>query len=109
RKGAGPIDAAFNIEGYTTEVIIPADSPIAGKTVRELEKAGEDEIEVIALLRSAQRTIEPSGKVVLKADDIVILQGEPAALERIVGLEKLKLARDAMTHQMDTPTDEIGV
>jgi di/tricarboxylate transporter len=46
--------------------------------------------------------------VVIKAGDILILQGEPTALERIVALEKLKLTRDHK-QDVDTPTDEVGV
>ena len=38
RKGAASMDAAFNIEGYTTEAAIPEDSPLVGKTVGELER-----------------------------------------------------------------------
>jgi di/tricarboxylate transporter len=109
RKGAAPIEAAFNLEGYTTEVVVPEESPIAGQTVHDLEQAGEDEVEVIALLRRGQRQIAPGGKVVVRAGDIVILQGEPSALERLVGLEKLKLARHDVTLGVDTPSDEIGV
>ena len=109
RKAAATMDAAFNIEGYTTEAVIPADSPMAGKTVSALEEAGENEIEVVTLMRGRDRRHEPNGNTVLKADDIVILQGEPAALERVVGLEKLKLTRDDKSHAIDSPTDEIGV
>ena len=45
----------------------------------------------------------------IKAGDILILQGEPAALERIVALEKLKLTRDDKANELDAPRDEIGV
>jgi di/tricarboxylate transporter len=109
RKGAVSMDAAFNIEGYTTEVTVPEDSPAAGVTVKALEELGENEIEVITLLRGVTRRYEPAGNVVIKAGDILILQGEPAALERIVALEKLKLAREGKSHEIDTPSDEIGV
>jgi len=109
RKGAASMDAAFNIEGYTTEVTVPEDSPAAGVTVKALEELGENEIEVITLLRGVTRRYEPAGNVVIKAGDILILQGEPAALERIVALEKLKLTRAGKGHEIDTPSDEIGV
>ena len=109
RKGAVTMNAAFNIEGYTTEAAIPADSPIVGKSVSALEEAGENEIEVVTLMRGSDRRHDPNGNIVLKADDIVILQGEPIALERVVGLEKLKLIRDDKDHALDSPTDEIGV
>jgi di/tricarboxylate transporter len=109
RKGAGSIDAAFNIEGYTTEVTVPEGSPAAGITVKALEELGEGEIEVITLLRGRARRYEPAGNLVIKPGDILILQGEPAALERIVALEKLKLTREGKSHEIDTPSDEIGV
>ena len=48
------MDAAFNLEGYTTEVTVPEDSPAAGITVKTLEDLGEGEIEVITLLRGGR-------------------------------------------------------
>jgi di/tricarboxylate transporter len=109
RKGAVSMDAAFNLEGYTTEVTVPEDSPAAGITVKALEDLGEDEVEVITLLRGRSRRYEPAGNVVIKPGDILILQGEPAALERIVALEKLQLTREGKNHEIDMPRDEIGV
>src|SRR3990172_1836186 len=109
RKGVVSMEAAFNLEGYTTEVTVPEDSPAAGVTVKALEELGENEIEVITLLRGVTRRYEPAGNVVIKAGDILILRGEPAALERIVALEKLRLTREGKSHEIDTPSDEIGV
>ena len=109
RKGAASMDAAFNLEGYTTEVTVPEDTPAAGITVKALEDLGEGEIEVITLLRGGSRRHEPAGNVVIKPGDILILQGEPAALERIVALEKLELTREGKSHEIDAPSDEIGV
>ena len=109
RRGAASMDAAFNLEGYTTEVTVPEDSPAADVTVKALEDLGEGEIEVITLLRGDRRRHEPAGNVVIRPGDILILQGEPAALERIVALEKLELTREGKSHEIDTPSDEIGV
>ena len=109
RKGAASMDAAFNLEGYTTEVTVPEDSPAAGVTVKALEELGEGETEVITLIRGGTRRYEPAGNVVIKSGDILILQGEPTALERIVALEKLRLTREGKSHEIDAPSDEIGV
>ncbi len=109
RKGSISMDAAFNLEGYTTEVTVPDGSPAAGLTVKALEELGEGEVEVITLLRGPIRRYEPAGNIVIKPDDVLILQGEPGALERIVALEKLRLTRDGKTHEIDAPGDEIGV
>ena len=109
RKGATSVDAAFKLEAYTTEVTVPDNSPASGVTVSALEALGENEIEVLTLLRSGIRRHDPAGNVVIKAGDILILQGEPAALERVVVLEKLELAREGKIHAADTPRDEIGI
>jgi len=109
RKGVVSMDAAFNLEDYTTEATVPEDSPAAGLTVKAVEDLGENEIEVISLVRRSLRRPEPAGNMLIKAGDILILRGEPAALERIVVLEKLKLTRDDKGEERDTPSDEIGV
>ena len=109
RKGAVSMDAAFNLEGYTTEVTVPEDSPAANVTVKALEELGENEIEVITLLRGRSRRYEPAGNAQIKAGDILILRGEPQALERIVALEKLQLLRGEKPQEQDTPSAQIGV
>jgi len=109
RKGAASMNAAFNLEGYTTEVSVPENSEFAGKTVKDLEALSDNEVEVLAILRRRQRNSSPSGGVKLRGGDIIILQGEPKALERIVGAAKLRLVRDEVSKETDTPSDDIGV
>jgi di/tricarboxylate transporter len=109
RKSAASMDTAFNLEGYATEVMVPEDSPAAGVTVKALEELGEGEIEVITIIRGATRRYEPPGNMVIKPGDILILQGAPASLERVVALEKLQLTREGKSHEIDTPSDEIGI
>jgi len=109
RKGAVSMDVAFKLEGYTTEVTVPEDSPAADITVKALENLGEGDIEVIALLRGTTRHFDPAGHSIIKSGDVLILRGEPAALERIVALEKLTLIRDDKSKERDTPTDDVGI
>lgn len=109
RKGAVSMDIAFKLEGYTTEVTVPADSPAADITVKALEDLGEGEVEVIALIRGPKRRFDPAGNSIIKTDDVLILRGEPSALERIVALEKLTLLRDEESKERDTPSDDVGI
>jgi len=62
RKAAATIEAAFNLEGYTTEVDVPEGSALAGKTVADLETMSEDEVEVIMIVRGRGRRYAPSGQ-----------------------------------------------
>jgi di/tricarboxylate transporter len=109
RKGQVSMDAAFNFEGYTTEVIVPEDSPLVAKTVADLKKLSEDDVEVLMLLRNRNRRYGPQDDMEIKANDILLLEGEPDLLHRLVGEAKLKLMRDENDQESDTPTDDIGV
>ncbi|MEN3385766.1 MAG: hypothetical protein V7608_5810 [Hyphomicrobiales bacterium] len=109
RKAAATIEAAFNLEGYTTEVDVPEGSALAGKTVADLETMSEDEVEVIMIVRGRGRRHAPGGSAELKAGDILLLEGEPEALERVVGRAGLKLVHDAKGRDKDTPSDQVGV
>lgn len=109
RKGQVSMDAAFNFEGYTTEVIVPEDSPLVAKTVADLKKMAEDDVEVLMLLRNRNRRYDPPDSMEIQADDILLLEGEPDLLHRLVGEAKLELMRDENDQESDTPTDDIGV
>lgn len=108
RKGQASMDTAFNIEGYTTEVMVPEDSEIVGKTVGDLMKLAEDEVDVLMILRGHSPRHGPRKNATFKAGDILLLEGEPDVLERVVGQAKLKLARDEK-EEKETPHDDIGV
>ena len=94
RKGVASMDAAFGGEGYTAEAAVPEDSPAAGKTVAEVEALGEGEVEIATIIRERFRRYTPSDNWTLNAGDVLLLEGEPSALERVVAQARLKLASD---------------
>lgn len=108
RKGAAQMDAAFNIEGYTTEARLPAASPLAGKTVADLEALSEGEVAVTTIIRERFRRYVPASHWTLYAEDVLLLQGEPAALERLVARANLELLATDEAPQ-DAAADDVGV
>src|SRR5690606_39538978 len=94
RKGTASMDAAFKIEDYTAEARVPEDSPSVGKTVAELEALGDGEVSVATIIRERYRRYTPADHWALNAGDLLLLQGEPGALEKVVAQGKLELAGD---------------
>jgi di/tricarboxylate transporter len=92
RKGGSAAEAAFRIENYTTEAALAEASPMVGKTVGDLEELRDGEVTVTAIIRENFRRYAPSSHWILYPDDVLILQGEQAALERVVARAKLQLA-----------------
>src|SRR5687768_7552319 len=83
RQAAPGLGEAIDIRDYVTEARVKEDSEIAGQTVSELRKQADQEVAVTAVVRD-EKTTAPRPDMVLQANDIVLLQGDPAALERAV-------------------------
>jgi di/tricarboxylate transporter len=90
RQAAPGLGEAIDIRDYVTEARVKEDSEIAGQTVGELRKQSDQEVRVTAVVRD-EKTAVPSPNMKLKPNDIVLLQGEPAALERVVARSDLEL------------------
>ena len=108
RKAAATSEAAFDITDYVTEVRIPSGSPIAGTTIGDFEALVESEVTVTAIIRNGFRK-RPNSRSILKDGDVILLEGEPAALERAVVKSKVELARQHRPPDAEQSTDDIAV
>ncbi len=91
RRGQPSPEKRFTIADYTTEARLPANSELVGKTVGELETAVDHVVVVTAILREQTHRYVPRSHWVLYADDILVLQGDPAALQPLIDQGRLSL------------------
>jgi di/tricarboxylate transporter len=108
RQAAPGLGEAIDIRDYVTEARVKEDSDIAGQTVGELRKQADQEVRVTAIVRD-EKTAVPSPNTKLQPNDIVMLQGEPAALERAVARSDLELEGENRLSRTEAKSDEIGV
>ncbi len=83
RRAAATIGEALNISDYTTEATVLEGSTPVGITIAKFIAECDNEVEVNALLRHGLRS-EPSTDTVIAAGDVLILSGDPDALERAI-------------------------
>jgi di/tricarboxylate transporter len=108
RSGSPTLGEAVDIHDYVTEGRVLHESAIAGKTMADLREAVGQEVLVTAIVRDGQRT-SPLPDMVMRDKDIVLLQGEPAALEHAVARTGLALAGQHRTARQEKEThDETG-
>src|SRR5262249_20219228 len=81
----------FKNEGLTSEAALPENSPLVGKSVADLEALGDGEVTVAGIIRELSHRYVPRANWTLYANDILVLQGDPTALQPIVDQAKLKL------------------
>lgn len=95
RRGASGMDAAFNLESYTAEANVPANSAVIGRTVADLEAMAEGDVQVAMVIRERFRRFPPRPDSLVREDDLLLLRGEPSDLDRLVGRANLELAGSA--------------
>lgn len=93
----GSIKEAIDIQNYVTEARVVEDSSFLGKTVADLLKLGASEAVITSILRNRAHRITPFPDVKLEVDDILIIEGTPEALDRMVGEAKLSVTGDRET------------
>jgi di/tricarboxylate transporter len=109
RRAAASLDEAVDIKDYVTEAKVTAESEIVGQTVADIHKLAEEEVKVASIIRANDRSATPLPDAVIREGDTVMLEGDPAALERVVARAGLKLTREDREIATDEATDEIGV
>ncbi len=102
RRGEADQRHLFQLEAYITEARVPRESPLVGKQIRELERLCENEMTVMSIIRGDLRLLAPHGVERVTGEDILILEGDPAALEPLFAGAKLK-----RTGQRDVQTKEL--
>ncbi|WP_420962356.1 SLC13 family permease [Brucella sp. IR073] len=85
------LDEAIEIKNYVSEARVTKDSTALGKTVAELLQSAESNARVISIIR-AERQMPPLPDAALKENDLLLIEGDPKALDQIVTQGKLVLS-----------------
>jgi di/tricarboxylate transporter len=110
RKGVMSLDTAIDLKDYTTEALVVADSAVVDRQIADLTALADHELFVTGVIRNKSERLRPLPDVVLRENDIVLLEGEPEALQRGVARAKLSLVGDnrAAPRAQGGPGNEIG-
>ena len=100
---SGSSQGPFEIADYTTEALLPAGSPLVGKSVRDLEELGEDDVAVAAIVREQQHRYVPAGHWLLFENDLLVLEGDADALKKVIDTAKLQLMVEKQTETEPAP------
>jgi di/tricarboxylate transporter len=84
-------DEAIEIRNYVSEAAVAKGSAVVGKTVTDLVKPAEGGAMVTSIVRADHR-VTPLPDSVLAEGDVLVLEGNPHALDAIVTAGKLKLS-----------------
>ncbi|MGF1528389.1 MAG: SLC13 family permease [Candidatus Competibacterales bacterium] len=102
-------DSLFDIDAYITETRLPESSRLVGKPLRELERLGDADVAVVALVRGNRRILAPGPFELLMADDVIILEGHTSALKQLVSNAGLLIAGSSTVTADELNSERVAV
>ena len=106
RRNLGTSRTLFDLEGYIAEVRVPEASPAVGQQVSDLESiAGDNDTEILGLVRRGQRLPGLARHVEIRAGDILVVNANPDGIDKLVGSLKLEYVRKAKEQKSITGED----
>lgn len=93
----------FSLRSYLTEIIVPPDSPLVGKTFGEANIGAQLDLNVVAILRGDQQITAPDAYQTIHADDILLVEATRDQILTIKDASGLELAPQAAfsNHEFD--------
>jgi di/tricarboxylate transporter len=91
RKGAASREELFEIGDYITEVIVPENSKLAGKRIRDIGQVSDAEVVVLELARGKERQNSPSSFTLLRGGDLLVIEADSEDLRELVDAAGLEL------------------
>ncbi len=91
RKGQASAEELFQIDAYLSEVRVPENSKVVGKTMRDLEYLTESDVVILGLVRGEKRFAVPSSFEILRPGDILIVEADSEDLKTLMDTARLEL------------------
>lgn len=108
RRAAPTMGEALNISSYVTEATVGSGSQAIGQTIADFLARHEQQVTITSVLRGGMLA-PPHPDMHLLKDDVLILRGEPDALERVVAGDRLALVGTTRPSAASPRVDDIGV
>jgi di/tricarboxylate transporter len=86
------MDEAVKIKNYTTEARVASPSAAVGQSISWLQKPAGGDAMVTAIIGDSGQRRTPLPDTILKHGDLLIIEGEQGALDKIVSEAKLQLS-----------------
>ncbi len=103
-------DRRILIETYTSEIIIPTESWLAGKSVQDLEEASGGDATVTSIVRKDGYRYIANARTQLVPGEVIAIQIAPAALQPLLdrtGVKLYEVEKSEGAPSRDDPVDSI--
>jgi di/tricarboxylate transporter len=107
QRESASMNEAIDIKNYVAEGKVVEGSAVLGKTVGELLNMSDGSAIVTSIVRSRDVRITPLPDAVLREGDILLMEGAPEALDRLVAQAKLSLTDERKPASKEGAAEEV--
>ena len=101
--------ADYHLQEQLMWVRIPAESPLNGRSLSQSDLDEFFDLLALSIVRDGQPMLAPSPDIVLEADDLLLVQGEPDELAIVRGLQSLQITRDVSMEKVELESERVGL
>ena len=94
---------------YLSEIIILADSPLAGKTLEAAGVGRDLDIRILRILRGKNESLWPGADVVIVPGDVLIVEGASEDILKIKDVPGIEIKADVKLSEPGLSPDELGL
>lgn len=96
----------FGVRSYITEVLVLPNSPLVGKTLAEANLGRDLDLSVVRVLREPEQTLWPRRDLVLRAGDILLVEGARADVLKVKDTAGIEIRPDVTLSDPDLRTED---
>ena len=109
RGGEESLMEQYRMREYVSEVIVLEDSPLVGKTLAEGNLSEMLDLTVIGILRGTQGRIAPRGEEVIRAGDLLLVEGRMEDILRVKSEAGIEIRPDFELRRRDLEAGDAGL
>jgi di/tricarboxylate transporter len=99
----------FSARIYLSELLVEADSALAGQTLRQAGLGEKLDLKVLRVVREGSRYVVPRSSTRLDVGDVLLVEGEREDILRVKDTEGLSIKAEAELPDYDLDPEEIGL
>jgi len=103
-----PVDETEEYKGlYLSEILIPPESPLAGRTLRASNLGHDLDLQVLRIIRDGERDIPPRAATRLKENDVLLVEGKRENILRVKETSGVEIRPDVKFSLSDLQTKDM--
>jgi di/tricarboxylate transporter len=95
------LEEDYHLRDYVTEVVVQPDSPLAGKSLGESRLGSDMDLITLGIIREHDRVVAPRSNEILRAGDLLLVEGRAEDIIRIKETAGLEIKADVERHDFD--------